>query len=66
MTGKDLTPAEAKLPELERYLVGSMWALRHLAWYTMYLPLIQLVFPNAEMLSVVGKDSVHRHARERG
>ena len=38
MTGRDLTPAEGKLPEIERYLVGSVWALRHLARYTMYLP----------------------------
>ena len=45
MTGRDLTPAEAKLPEVERYLVGSVWALHHLVRYTMYLPLVKLVFP---------------------
>ena len=58
-------PAEEKLPEVERYLVGSVWALCHLARYTMYLPLVRLVFPNAEMLNVVGRESVHRRVRER-
>lgn len=63
MVGIYLLPSEASLSIIERYFMAVVWALRHVARYTTYLPFVTVVFQSTKELKSVYVDAIHRRVK---
>ena len=59
MVGRKMLVTEAARLDLERWLLVACWCVRKLAHYTMYIPWVEIVVPQAAVLAALDLKGLH-------